>query len=277
MKIDDVELTEALNTAPLFTSAPVTEGEVGQAYYYAISATDVDGDSMWFEAPVLPEWLTLDDLTDGHAALTGTPTAAGDFNVTLFVSDGIDSVQQVFVITVMEANEAPAFTSVPVDTARVGVVYTYNVIANDADADALVISLTDGPAWMALTDNGDGTATLSGTPSVQGIVSVTIMVSDGIDEVEQTWNLTVYPGVSVGIIALDRIAIYPNPAVDYVSITGIENARVDVCNIAGEIVLSQNNVGRDSKIEISQLASGSYIVKVNTTNGMMFIKLNINR
>lgn len=277
MKIDDIELAEAVNTAPVFTSAPVTEGEVGQAYYYAISATDADADPLWFESVVLPEWLSLDDLTDGHAALTGTPSAAGDFNVTIFVSDGIDTVQQVFVITVLEANEAPEFTSVPVDTARVGVVYTYNVIATDADADVLSISLTDGPAWMTLTDNGDGTATVSGTPLVQGIVSVTIMVTDGIDEVEQTWNLTVYPGVSVGTVTAARIGVYPNPAVDYVSIKGIENARVEICNIAGETVLTQNNVNRDSKIEVSQLASGSYVVKVSTIQGVSFMKININR
>ena len=63
-------------------------------------------------------------------------------------------------------NDPPQFTSTPVTTATENVLYTYNITASDPDTgDTLTITATTSPAWLTLTDNGNGTATLSGTPT----------------------------------------------------------------------------------------------------------------
>jgi VCBS repeat-containing protein len=98
-------------------------------------------------------------------------------------------------VTVTNANEAPSFTSTPVTTATQGTAYTYNVVTSDPDAGStLAITAPVKPAWLTLTDNLNGTATLAGTPTNAnvGANNVTLSVSDGIaTAVNQVFTITV--------------------------------------------------------------------------------------
>ena len=156
------------NDAPEFTSTPVTVGDQDAVYTYNVTATDEDGDMLAITAPTIPAWLALTDNGDGTATLTGTPTSAdlGDHNVVLEVTDNIAApVQQMFTITVNNVNDAPMFTSAALTSGTQDAVYTYDITATDQDAgDTLTITAPTLPAWLTLTDNGDGTATLTGTP-----------------------------------------------------------------------------------------------------------------
>jgi len=183
-------ISVADNAAPVFTSTAVVAGQVGQVYSYGATSSDADGDALTITAITKPSWLTLTDNGDGTASLSGTPTVAGDYNVTLNVSDGIANEEQSFTITVAApANNAPEFTSTAITSATVGEVYSYSVVATDADT--LSITATTKPSWLILTDHGDGTATLSGTPTAAGDDNVTLNVSDGIADVEQSFTITV--------------------------------------------------------------------------------------
>jgi hypothetical protein len=78
-------------------------------------------------------------------------------------------------------NEAPEFTTVPDTVAYENQTYIYTIIATDADTvygDAPAYSHTWSkiPSWLTLTDNGDGTATLSGTPTSAQIGFDTVRV-----------------------------------------------------------------------------------------------------
>ena len=69
-------------------------------------------------------------------------------------------------------HNAPYFTSTPVPQAVPGLRYSYAVTATDPDlayGDILTISAPTLPAWLTLVDNGDGTATLFGTPTLTDV------------------------------------------------------------------------------------------------------------
>jgi hypothetical protein len=103
-------------------------------------------------------------------------------------------VAQSFEVTVVAApNNPPVFTSTAVLDATVGDVYTYDITTNDADGDTVTIEATTLPAWLTFTDNGDGTATLTGTPAAanEGDHDVVLEVSDGTDSNTQTFTVTV--------------------------------------------------------------------------------------
>ena len=91
-----------VNSAPVFTSNPSRSAEVGAVFSYAIATNDVDGDTLAITAASLPAWLNLVDYGDRTGLLTGTPSASdlGDHAVTVSVSDGELSTDQVFTITV---------------------------------------------------------------------------------------------------------------------------------------------------------------------------------
>jgi LPXTG-site transpeptidase (sortase) family protein len=135
----------------------------------------------------------------GTATLSGTPTNSniGPHLVVLRVTDGVIStpVEQSFTINVGDVNDAPAFTSAPITSAGESVLYTYNVVAADPDAgNTLAISATTLPSWLTLVDNGNRTATLSGTPNSSQIGiphNVVLEVTDGTLFDNQTFTITV--------------------------------------------------------------------------------------
>jgi Ca2+-binding RTX toxin-like protein len=69
----------------------------------------------------------------------------------------------------------------------------YQVFASDADGNPLIISATTLPAWLTLVDHGNGTATLSGTPTnaFAGTNNVVLSVSDGSASVGQSFGIQV--------------------------------------------------------------------------------------
>ena len=81
-------------------------------------------------------------------------------------------------------NEAPDF-SFPNDgqvfEAKVGVPFRLVVQASDVENEALTFTRTDGVTWLSFVDNGNGTATYSGTPVTGdiGFDTVVYEVDDG--------------------------------------------------------------------------------------------------
>lgn len=94
--------TSSGNTAPTFSSMPITTGNEGQLYTYNILTNDADGDLITLTASTKPTWLSFIDNGDGTGILTGTPGASdtGINSVVLNASDGTASTGQVFDINV---------------------------------------------------------------------------------------------------------------------------------------------------------------------------------
>jgi hypothetical protein len=192
-----------LNDPPVLTSTPVLTVMQEALYTYAITSTDPDlvyGDALTITATTLPDWLTLNDHGDGTATLSGTPGNAdvGSYAVELTVTDspGLTDTQA-FTLTVTDLNEPPSFSSTPILTATQDTFYTYTITAADADlihGDVLTITATTLPGWLTLTDHGDGTATLSGTPARaqvgEHLVILQVMDSSG-ETATQTFVVTV--------------------------------------------------------------------------------------
>jgi len=99
------------NNAPVISSTAVTTVNEGSLYSYTFTVTDVDvGDTLTLSATQLPGWLSFNPAT---GVLSGTPTndEVGTHNVTLRVNDGTENVDQAFVITVTNINDAPLISS----------------------------------------------------------------------------------------------------------------------------------------------------------------------
>jgi hypothetical protein len=158
----------ASNNTPEITTLLIDSASVGIEYSQTITAVDPDDDFLVFTALQLPDWLTAVDNGDGTFALSGTPTAQGDFTVEVSVTDGAAVATRTYDLSVQLNNVRPAFTSTPVSPAIAYAdnLFSYEMSASDADGDALTFSAVSTlPAWLTLVDNGDGTAVLSGTPA----------------------------------------------------------------------------------------------------------------
>jgi len=194
---------ETSNAAPAFISIPKIGAAQDVAYEYNVQTDDPDlnhGDTMTISANAIPAWLTLTDKGDGTALLSGTPGGSqlGEHTVTLVVTDSLGlSDTQSFTITVSEEDPSPNFTSSPITHATEGVKYQYGIRADDPDlsrAEALTITAPVCPVWLLLTDNGDGTGVLQGTPNAVDIgehaVQLVVTDSQGFTD-SQSFTITV--------------------------------------------------------------------------------------
>ncbi len=171
----------------------------------SLAFEDIDGDTLTYSATGLPASLTLDPNT---GALTGTLTnadaIASPYPIVITADDGnTGTVGDSFTMTVNNTNDAPTFTSTPLTAATEGSLYSYSIVAQDIDGDALAISGTV-PGWLTLTDNGDGTALLAGTPASSDIgdVPVTLTVNDGAIPANQPFTITVVAAADAPVITI---------------------------------------------------------------------------
>ncbi|NQU85442.1 MAG: C10 family peptidase [Mariniphaga sp.] len=256
-----------VNSEPYFNSEPLISAHPSREYKYFIVTRDADGDDIEFTVTNLPDWLTLEDLGT-YAILSGTPGVVdlGSYNIEVSITDNIiaEPIKQSFSIEVQ--NSAPYFTSVPDTVARPTFNYEYTIVVDDPDGDELVVSVEGIPTWMTLTNNGDGTATLSGTPSDadKGVITITINVIDNIISVPvvQSFDLNVNFPTSNLEIESDALVLYPNPVndilyIDYAKKETIE--AVEVFDITGKMLKIKTR-GNFDFINVSNLSDGLYLV-----------------
>jgi poly(3-hydroxybutyrate) depolymerase len=178
------------NSAPVFTSSPPTGAVEGVLYSYQATATDANGDFLSWSLTTSPTGMTVG--VGGSVQWTPTPTQVGSHPVTLSVNDGTVSTNQSWTIIVSAAggggNSPPVITSTPVTTATVGVAYSYQVTATDADGDTLAYTLNTAPSGMTI-NGSSGLIAWTPTAGQVGANSVSVDVSDG--QVSATQNFTV--------------------------------------------------------------------------------------
>lgn len=166
--------------APEFATAPTVVAPVGQVWTYQVGCFDADGDTLQITAPSRPAWMTLGSTVNGAALLSGTPPAPGSYAVALEVSDGTRTARQEFSLLAGSSagNSAPLFQPVGPQSASVGIPFSTTISATDPDSQPVSFAIVSGPSWLALTDAGNGTATLGGTPP-EGALSALVTVSAG--------------------------------------------------------------------------------------------------
>ena len=182
-------LTLAASGAPVITSAPGTTVTAGTAMTpFTITTTG-------FPVPSLTK---TGALPSGSPSLTTTtarppspetprPPTGGTYIFTVTASNGEGTATQTFTLTV---NQAPTITSHASTTFTAGDPGTFTVTTGGFPAPALTDSGTL-PAGVTFTDNGNGTATISGTPAQAGSYPILITATNTTGGVSQSFTLGV--------------------------------------------------------------------------------------
>ncbi len=186
--------------APVFTSGSTATFTVGKPGEFIIEAGGKPYPEFSIEGGVFPTGITLQDHGDGTATLAGSPASGsgGIYEVTIKASNDIGDIYQTFTIIVQEK---PTITSDNTTTFTEGISGTFTIEINGYP-NAQVAFGGKLPEGISLTDHGDGTAILSGTPAKgsAGTYQLAFKANNnaGYSEI-QTFLLEIMPSEDTGV------------------------------------------------------------------------------
>jgi len=182
--------TLTANAGPVITSANSTGFVATVAGTFTVTASGYPAPT-FTETGALPAGITLNATT---GVLSGTTTADGTYVIALKATNGVGSGgTQVFTLTV--ATAVPTFTSASSGTAVAGTPYSFTIRAIGASPITMSTASTSAitAAGLTFTDNGDGTATVAGTPlaSAAGLKTWTWKAQNAAGKTLQGFNLAI--------------------------------------------------------------------------------------
>src|SRR5437773_700426 len=163
---------------PVITSATTASGTVGVAFSYQITATN---NPTSFNATGLPGGLTVNTST---GLISGTPTTAGTYTVTLSATNAGGTGSATLTLTVVNP-PPPVITSATTANGTVGVAFSYQITATNNPTS---FNATGLPAGLAVNTT---TGAISGTPTTAGTYTVTISATNAGGTGSATLTLTI--------------------------------------------------------------------------------------
>ncbi|MDA8295906.1 MAG: putative Ig domain-containing protein [Actinomycetota bacterium] len=188
------------SAAPAITSAASVNASVNTPLNFTVTTSGTPAPSLT-ESGNLPPGVSFHDNGNGTATISGTPVAgsSGTYALTITAQNTVSSTSQKFSIVF---SAAPAITSASSASLTPGAAFNFTVTTSGTPTPKLTES-GNLPPGVSFHDNGNGTATISGTPtaSAQEAYSVTISASNGVgNAATQTLKLTlaVAPRITTG-------------------------------------------------------------------------------
>jgi streptogramin lyase len=187
-------VTVVYNMSPGITSAASYATSVHTPFDFKVT-TSGNPTSALSESGALPPGVTFNDNGDGTADISGTvPVGSnGSYPLTITADNGLSpAANQAFSLNITTNSSAPSITSVSSDTEAYGQPMNFTVNTGGFPLPTLKKSGAL-PSGVTFVDNGDGTATISGTPngSSNGVYPITITAKNSTGTASQSFNLTI--------------------------------------------------------------------------------------
>jgi hypothetical protein len=179
-----------IGQAPAINSVNHATFQTGMSGSFPVTATGIPAVTSFTETGKLPSGVTL-NMSSG--VLSGTPAAGtgGTYPITITASNGVPpNATQSFTLTV---NQPAQVTGPNYATFTKGVANSFTVTTTGVPVPALSVSPSGSlPAGVTFVDNHNGTATLSGKPTVTGVFTFWITASNGVSPAGlESFSLTV--------------------------------------------------------------------------------------
>ena len=234
-------------------------------------------------ATVFPEEITLTSSDANDSICTGesvTFTASGTSSLTYDFQSGGTSVQN---------SAATTYTVSPAATAAISVEGEYNTCPILSNSVNLIVVTVDSSASKTNDSTGAAAMTMAGTSyqwidcgtglAVPGATSQVftasatgnykVAVSLGGCSDTSSCYFFILPTASISNNGIKSLSIYPSPANNYL-VVKTENVAITsltVVDVNGKLISTNTPQNSSVKLDVSQLKSGVYLLKIETANG----------
>ena len=235
---------------PNVTSGTPPVGTVGQPYSYQMA---VDATSTTFNAVGLLSGLTMNSAT---GLISGTPTASGQFVVTLSstLAFGRSGQTGALAKTITINPAAPSITSTLAVSGTVGTPITYQILATGSPSS---FNATGLPAGLSV----DATGLITGTPTAPGSFPVTVSASKAGLTGTATVTFTIAPPSSPVITSALTASATKGSAFTYqFTATGVGPITLAVSNLPAGLTFS------GSTISGTPTVAGQIFISLMATN-----------
>jgi len=179
--------TLTVGAAPEVTSASTATATVGRTFSSRITTSGSPTATVTVTG--LPAGLTFTPDSSGGGTISGRPAtgSGGVHPVTVTATNTFGTTTAELTLTV---RQAPTITSAPRVSTPMGQAFSFTVTTSGQPA-AKVSSIGILPRGVRFVDNGDGTATLSGTPTRRGSSYLLLTATNSLGAAVQSFTLTV--------------------------------------------------------------------------------------
>ncbi|SMO35026.1 Por secretion system C-terminal sorting domain-containing protein [Saccharicrinis carchari] len=138
---------------------------------------------------------------------------------------------------------------------------------NDASILVSVVSNSDASVATATIEKGQ----LLVSPVGYGSASITLRANSNGNVVEESFDVTVSVSTDVEDTKANDISIYPVPFDNYIHINGsaLGDASYSIVNLSGRVVQNGMLNAHVNRVNTSDLANGSYIIRVKSAVGVV--------
>jgi hypothetical protein len=138
-------------------------------------------------------------------------------------------------------------------------------IQNDFFNDGTITGIGNGYYLISANSENDATGTINGDINICD----TTLTTQYLDVVAGTidYNTVTFCGVSYASAQeqeLAQLIVYPNPAIDFLTISGIEQGQVQIFSIDGKLLV-QTYYTKNQQIDLGGLSAGVYICNISNT------------
>ncbi len=257
-------ITVVASSPPTITSGASGFFTLNQAGAIAITTTGSPTPTIT-ETGAMPPGLTFTDGGKGTALIQGTPTTTGTTTLTVTAHNGIgtDATQTVTIIV----GQPPAFTSASTAPAQINTPFSFTVTTSGYPAPAF--GWSNVPPGLSVTDNHDGTLTISGTPTTDGTYTMPLTATSAYGTAQQTLTIGV---VKPPAITSPEAATFATRTVGTFTVTTTGNPAATITEtgaLPAGVTLVDNHDGTAILSGTPPLgAGGSYPITITAANGV---------
>ena len=190
-----VSVTNLNDNSPIFTSSASLSANENQTTAGTVAASDADGNTLSYSISGTDASSMSINSSSGALTFNSAPDyeTKSSYSVIAAASDGTNSTTQNITVSVVDVNEAPAFTSSATFSANEKQTSIGTVTATDVESNTLSYSVTGTDASAITINSSTGVLTFNTGPDYEtkSSYSVTVAVTDGVSSTTQAITISI--------------------------------------------------------------------------------------